>query len=167
MKIDGERRYSSTVLDLGNRWRWVVSFKPKLLYTPGEKAPTTDWLGGPKSWSGCCGVEKNPAPAGNWTPAFQSIACRYTDWTIPPPSLWHCVSYNGTYVFTHSKTSYHTTFQAPHSAIIVVSLQQFIQLPYEHYCWQRTLIFHGCVPSFMNIYQVVQKTQTHGHYNIS
>jgi hypothetical protein len=34
----GERRYSSTVLYLGIRWRWVVSFTPLSLYAP-EKEP--------------------------------------------------------------------------------------------------------------------------------
>jgi hypothetical protein len=28
----GERRYSSTILDLGSRWRWVVSFTHSPLY---------------------------------------------------------------------------------------------------------------------------------------
>jgi hypothetical protein len=41
----GEWRYSSTFLNLGTRWRWVVSFTPQLLY-PGERAPGTHWIGG-------------------------------------------------------------------------------------------------------------------------
>jgi hypothetical protein len=43
--ILGKWRYSSMHLDLGVRWRWVVSFMPWLLY-PRERAPGTHWIGG-------------------------------------------------------------------------------------------------------------------------
>jgi hypothetical protein len=33
------------ILDLGTRWRWVVSFTPRPLY-PRERAPSTHWIGG-------------------------------------------------------------------------------------------------------------------------
>jgi hypothetical protein len=41
----GEWRYSSTILDLGTRWRWVVSYTPRPLY-PEEILPGTHWIGG-------------------------------------------------------------------------------------------------------------------------
>jgi hypothetical protein len=41
----GELRYSSTTLDLGTRWRWVVSFMSMPLY-PRERAAGTHWIGG-------------------------------------------------------------------------------------------------------------------------
>jgi hypothetical protein len=42
----GEWRYSSTFLDLGNTWRWVVNFIPLPLYPlTGEKAPSIHWIG--------------------------------------------------------------------------------------------------------------------------
>jgi hypothetical protein len=44
----GEWRYSSTILDLGTRWKGVVSFMPLPLY-PREKAAGTHWMGG---WEG-------------------------------------------------------------------------------------------------------------------
>jgi hypothetical protein len=53
------------ILDLGTRWRWVVSFTTLLLYLQG-KSP---WyaldrrLGGPQSRSGRGGEEKNSQPA--------------------------------------------------------------------------------------------------------
>jgi hypothetical protein len=34
-----EWRYSFTVLDLGTRWRSVVSNTPQLLYPPGKEPP--------------------------------------------------------------------------------------------------------------------------------
>jgi len=37
------------VLDLGTRWRWVVSFTPRPLQPPGKKYPGTHWKGG---WAG-------------------------------------------------------------------------------------------------------------------
>jgi hypothetical protein len=40
-----EWRYSSTILDLGTIWGWVVSFTSLQLY-PGERAPGTHWIGG-------------------------------------------------------------------------------------------------------------------------
>jgi hypothetical protein len=33
------------ILDLGSRWRWVVSFTPRPL-NPRERAPFTHWIGG-------------------------------------------------------------------------------------------------------------------------
>jgi hypothetical protein len=41
----GEWRYSSTILDLGTGWRWVASFT-LLPFYPGERTPTTHWIGG-------------------------------------------------------------------------------------------------------------------------
>jgi hypothetical protein len=41
----GESRYSCTILDLGTRRRWVVSFTPRPLY-PRESPPGTNWIGG-------------------------------------------------------------------------------------------------------------------------
>jgi hypothetical protein len=35
----GEWRYSSTILDLGTRWRLVVSFTPMPLYPLGYSPP--------------------------------------------------------------------------------------------------------------------------------
>jgi hypothetical protein len=52
----GEWRYSSIILDLCARWRWVVSSTPRrLLYSRGRNPwQVLDWrLGGPQSrWSG-------------------------------------------------------------------------------------------------------------------
>jgi hypothetical protein len=39
MTTYGEWRYSSTILELDNRWRWVVRFTPQPLYPPGEWIP--------------------------------------------------------------------------------------------------------------------------------
>jgi hypothetical protein len=41
----GEWRYSSTILDLGTRWKCVVSIKTRPLY-PREKSPDSHWIGG-------------------------------------------------------------------------------------------------------------------------
>jgi hypothetical protein len=40
----GKWRYSSTILDLGGRWRWVVSFTPRVALPPW-KVPGTHWIG--------------------------------------------------------------------------------------------------------------------------
>jgi hypothetical protein len=55
----GEWRYSSTFLDLGTRWRWVVSFTPLPLYPRGKSSryPLDRRLGGPESVSTCIYIE--------------------------------------------------------------------------------------------------------------
>jgi hypothetical protein len=55
-----EWRYSSTILNLGTRWRWVVSFKPLQLYPQGNRRryPLNRTVDEPQSRSGRCGEEK-------------------------------------------------------------------------------------------------------------
>jgi hypothetical protein len=79
----GEWRYGSTILDLGTRWRWVVSFTPRPLYLPGERAPGTHWIGGwvgPKV--GVDTVEKRKISHCRESNPGRP-ARRYTDWAIP------------------------------------------------------------------------------------
>jgi hypothetical protein len=66
----------------------VVSFMPQPLYPQG-KSP---WyllgrrLGGPRSWSGCDGEEKNsPAPVRTWTPNHPAHSLVLYHWAIPAP----------------------------------------------------------------------------------
>jgi hypothetical protein len=56
----GEWRYSSTILDLGARWRWVVSFMPPATLPVGNSPwyPLYRRLGGPHSQYRCYGEEK-------------------------------------------------------------------------------------------------------------
>jgi hypothetical protein len=70
------------ILDLGTRWRWMVSFTPQLLYPPQEK---TTWylldrrLGGPQNQSGHSSEEKNSQPLLRLKPPIvQSVAQHYT-----------------------------------------------------------------------------------------
>jgi hypothetical protein len=78
----GEWRYISTILDPSTRRRWVVSFTHWLLYPWGSSPqyPLDRRLGGPQSWSGFYGEEKNLAPVGNYIPAVPPLASCYTDW---------------------------------------------------------------------------------------
>jgi hypothetical protein len=69
------------ILDLGARWRWVVSFTSRPLYPQGNSLwyPLGTRLGGPKSRSGCSGEEKNCEPLpGLELPISQPIFQRYT-----------------------------------------------------------------------------------------
>jgi hypothetical protein len=61
----GEWRYSSIILNSGNRWGLVVSFKPQPLYHQGNcpQYSLDRRLGRPQSQSGLCGEEKDLAPA--------------------------------------------------------------------------------------------------------
>jgi hypothetical protein len=82
-----EWRYSSTILDLCTRWRWVVSFTLRPLYILGNNlwCPLDRRLCGPQSRSGRCAEENSLAPTWNWTQTLQPVARLYTDWAIPAP----------------------------------------------------------------------------------
>jgi hypothetical protein len=78
----GEFKYSSTILDIGTRWMWAVSFTPRPLYPRRNCAryPLDMRVGGPKSQSRRCGEEKNLSPTWIGTPGVQPVARRWTDW---------------------------------------------------------------------------------------
>jgi hypothetical protein len=68
------------ILDLGTRWRWVISFKPRPLYIQGKSPwyPSDKRLGGLQRRSGR-GEEKNSQPlSGLELPIIQPVAQRYT-----------------------------------------------------------------------------------------
>jgi hypothetical protein len=74
----GEWRYRSTILDIGTRRRWVVSFTSQWLY-PRERAPGTHWIGswvGPRAGLEAAEYIKSLPPIGNRTPVVHPIACR-------------------------------------------------------------------------------------------
>jgi hypothetical protein len=60
----GSGGIASRILDLGTRWRLVVSFTSRPLYTKGKSTryPLDRRLGGPQSRSGRGGEEKNSQP---------------------------------------------------------------------------------------------------------
>jgi hypothetical protein len=72
----GKWRYSSTILDCGTGWKWMVSFTPRLLYFRGNRPPYPlgRRLDVPQSRSGHCGVEKSLAHTRNRTPSIQPVA---------------------------------------------------------------------------------------------
>jgi hypothetical protein len=69
------------ILDLGTRWRWVVSLTPRPLYPQGKspRYPLERRLGVPYSRSGRGGEEKNSQPLPELEPPIiQPAAQRYT-----------------------------------------------------------------------------------------
>jgi hypothetical protein len=77
----GNESIAPRILDLGTRWRWVVSFTPRLLYPRGKIPgyPLDRRLGGPQCRSGRGGEEKNSQPLpGLEPPIIQPVAQRYT-----------------------------------------------------------------------------------------
>jgi hypothetical protein len=67
------------IFNLGTRWRWLVRFMLRPLYTRGKRPryPLDRRIGGPQRRCGCGGEkEENDiiAPAGNWTPVVQPAA---------------------------------------------------------------------------------------------
>jgi hypothetical protein len=71
-----------SILDLGTRWRWVVSFTTRPLY-PQRKSlwyPLDRRLGGPQSRPGYGGEEKNSQPLpGLEPPMIQPVVQRCTN----------------------------------------------------------------------------------------
>jgi len=68
------------ILDLGTRWRLVVSFNPWSLYPQGTspRYALDRRLGGPQNRSGRCGEKKNYKPLeGFELPIIQPVAQRY------------------------------------------------------------------------------------------
>jgi hypothetical protein len=85
MKTYGEWRYSSTILDLGTSWRWVVSFTPRPLFPRGNRSRYVfdKSLSGRQSWYGRRGEEKicYPCKESNLdSSTVQPVALRYADW---------------------------------------------------------------------------------------
>jgi hypothetical protein len=69
------------IVDLGTRWRRVVSYTPRSLYLQGNSPwyPLDKRLGGPLSQSGRGGEEKNSQPLlGLEPPIIQPVAQCYT-----------------------------------------------------------------------------------------
>jgi hypothetical protein len=83
----GEWRYTLRILDLGDRWRWVVSFTFRPLYPRGKSPwyPFDRKLGGLQSRSERGVEEKNSQPPPGFKPyhrIVQPLVSRYTDWAI-------------------------------------------------------------------------------------
>jgi hypothetical protein len=72
------------ILNLGTRWRWVVSFTSRPLYPWGKspRYPLDGTMGRPQSRSGCGGEEKNSRPLAGLECAVQPVA-----WLIYPGSF--------------------------------------------------------------------------------
>jgi hypothetical protein len=80
----GEWRYSSTILDLSTRWRWVVSFMPWPLY-PREIAPGTYRIGG---WVGSRIKRKICCPCQEWNSCCP--ACSLSLYWLSYPGSYDC-----------------------------------------------------------------------------
>jgi hypothetical protein len=82
------------ILDLGTRWRWVVSSLSGR-FTPRERAPGTRLIGGsvgPSAGLDAVVKRKIPSPrreSNPRTPIVQPVAQCYTDWAIA--ALHHSV----------------------------------------------------------------------------
>jgi hypothetical protein len=90
----GEWRYSSTILDIVTRWRWVVTFTPRPHYPRGEslRYPLSTRLSGLQGRSGRCGEESNPSSAAR-SPSLYRMS--YADAPQGPrstntPPWWRC-----------------------------------------------------------------------------
>jgi hypothetical protein len=83
----GSGGIAPSILDLGTRWRWVVSFTTRPLY-PQEKSlcfPLDRGWVGPRAVLDAVVKRKIPSPrreSNPRTPIVQPLAHRYTDWAI-------------------------------------------------------------------------------------
>jgi hypothetical protein len=80
MKAYREWRYSSTILDVGAWWKWLVSFTPRKRAT---RYPLDRYLDVSQSRFGRYGENKNFAAARNQTLATQHVTLQ-TDYTYRP-----------------------------------------------------------------------------------
>jgi hypothetical protein len=85
------------ILELGTRWRWVVSFTPRPLYPQGKSLwyPLNRSLGGPQSRSGRGGEEKNSQTLpGLEPPIIQVVAKWYITELSRLLSTWRTLPFN-------------------------------------------------------------------------
>ena len=79
------RCIASPILNISTRWRWVVDRTPQLqllyLWSPLKRG-----LGGPQSWSGYFGEEKNLSPLDCKT----ATLCNKCHQTISFQDIYHC-----------------------------------------------------------------------------
>jgi hypothetical protein len=84
-KLTVKWRYSSIILDLGNKWRWVVSLCP-CRFNPGERRTGNHWI---RSWvnlsAGADSVEYRNICSSHResNPGRPARSYRYSDWDIP------------------------------------------------------------------------------------
>jgi hypothetical protein len=83
----GESRYSSTFLDLGIRWRWVVSYIPLPLYNPSPGKESLVPIGQLAGWAPesvwMLRAREKSCTVRNQTCVIQPIARHYTNWASP------------------------------------------------------------------------------------
>jgi hypothetical protein len=79
-RLMGKWRCSYTILDLGTRWRWMVSFTPLSLYLREKRPqyPIYMRLGGPQSRPRSCGGETNLLPLPRVGPRTSSTTIAIT-----------------------------------------------------------------------------------------
>jgi hypothetical protein len=77
-----EWSYSSIVLNLGSRWKWMISFTPLPNCSRGNSPwyPLDRWLGGTESQSGLYGGDKNLLPLRESNP--ESSAVQPVTWSL-------------------------------------------------------------------------------------
>jgi hypothetical protein len=70
MKVYGDWRYGSTIIDLGIRYRWIVSFTPRQFYPKGN-SPSAPWTAG---WIDLrCGEETTLVFAPLWSDIYTEL----------------------------------------------------------------------------------------------
>jgi hypothetical protein len=108
----GEWRYSSSILDLGNSWRWVVCFMPRP-FCPDERSPdSTHFIGG---WvgptAGLSIVKKRQISCLCQEPTVYDICYTSNEIRLFRPIGIYIYIYTYTYINTQSENNWKQTFR--------------------------------------------------------
>jgi hypothetical protein len=147
------------VLDLGTRWRWVVSFTRRQFYPQRNNPPyhLDRRLGGPQSRSGRSGEEKKSQPPPRIEPQNPDRPAR-------SQSLYR-LNYHGSccYLLISSKKS--TTFafsstKGPKSQIRCIADTNFLFQDYLHY-WDK-----GCFSLYFFKHSAHENSEKQGYWDL-
>jgi hypothetical protein len=145
----GSEGIAPLILNRNTRWRPVLSFMPTVLYHQ-TISPCMYWLGGPQSWSGHTGREKNVPSLLGIEPWFLSwSACILV--TIPAHSLicmYETFSFQYQFCVVIQQPGTSNTAQTQIKTESTGNINKAVELRTYHTYWQGDCTPHDCAPHY-------------------